>query len=98
VTKKEGQPVVQVKSFHWSDGTAQRLTAPVESSQSSVSVDISEDAYGVAFGVFVRGFGVVDITKYQLALRWSDCRRDPNRFGIHHIRGYALSLCLIQNA
>src|SRR5262249_26763890 len=42
------------------------IASPVESSQSSASTDISDDAYGVAFGVFVNGVGTVDIANVTL--------------------------------
>lgn len=66
VTKKEGQPVVQVEVVSLVGRNRTAITAPIESLQSSASVDISEDAYGVSFGVFVHGFGVVDIANIIL--------------------------------
>jgi hypothetical protein len=66
MANREGQPIVQLELVPLVGRNRTAITAPADSLQSSVSTDLSDDAYGVAFGVFVHGFGVVDIATITL--------------------------------
>lgn len=65
-TKTEGQPVVQIELAQLVGRSRTAVTASYESSQASALAEISKDAYEVSFGIFMRGFGVVDITDVSL--------------------------------
>jgi hypothetical protein len=66
VLDQEGQLAVQVEVVPLVGRNRTGATAVVESPLSSASADISDDAHGVAFGVFVHGSGSVDIERVVL--------------------------------
>jgi peptidase S41-like protein len=66
VLERTGQSLLQVEVVPLVGRNRTAVTAAVDSPQSSVSTDISPDAYGVAFGVFVHGLGTIDIANVTL--------------------------------
>lgn len=66
VIKQDGPIVVQLELVPLVGRNRTPVTAVVESPRSSASADLSGDAYGVAFGVFVHGLGSVDLASVTL--------------------------------
>lgn len=66
VIKLEGPIAVQLEVVPLVGRNRTPVTAVVESPRSSAAADISSDAYGVAFGVFVHGLGSTDLGSITL--------------------------------